>query len=242
MNIKFENDKTKNETIKVLCSSCKNNTNHNVLTSINEIGTEPLGEYYSIDWNTDYEIIQCLGCERISFRNHSTNSENTDYQGRPISTTLIYPKRSKDTIAAKHYFNVPYNLQRIYSETVESYNYGNLTLCGAGVRALVEGVCKENGITEGNVEFKNKDGSTVTQKKTNLQGKINGLHESGKLTLQHSEILHEHRFLGNEAIHELSLPSKEDLYLAIEIVENVFDTLYEIPSKGLELKSKRLKK
>jgi len=44
--------------------------------------------------------------------------------------------------------------------------------------------------------------------------------------------------LGNEAVHELSLPSKEDLNLAIEIVENVFDTLYEIPSKGMQLKSK----
>ena len=242
MKVEFENDKTKDKIIKVLCSSCKNNTKHQVLTSINEKGTEPWRDYDSFDWVTDYEIIQCLGCERVSFRNYSINSENTDYEGRPIPTVLIYPKRSNDTLAAKQYFNVPYNLQRIYSETIESYNYGSLTLCGAGVRALVEGLCQENGITGGNVEFKKKDGSIGKQLRTNLQGKINGLHESGKLTSQYAEILHEHRFLGNEAVHELSIPSKEDLNLAIEIVENVFDTLYEIPSKGQQLKRKRLKK
>ena len=240
MKVTFENDKTKDKTTKVLCSSCKNNTKHLVLTSINEKGTEPWDEYYSFQWNTDYEIIQCLGCETVSFRSYSINSENSDHEGRAIETILLYPKRSKNTLAVKNYMNVPYNLQRIYRETIDSYNYGNLTLCGAGVRALVEGLCQENGIKGGNVEITKKDGSTVTLRKTNLQGKINGLHESGKLTSQNSDILHEHRFLGNEAVHELSSPSKEDLGLAIEIVENVFDTLYEIPNKGLRLKSKRL--
>ena len=53
------------------------------------------------------------------------------------------------------------------------------------------------------------------------------------------DILHEHRFLCNEAIHELKTPSKEDLRLAIEIVENVFETLYGIPKKGMKLKKNR---
>ncbi|MUU78462.1 DUF4145 domain-containing protein [Winogradskyella endarachnes] len=242
MKVEFENDKTKDKIEKVLCTSCENTTKHKVLTSINEKGTEPWGNYASFDWNTDYEIIQCLGCDTVSFRYYSINSENTDHEYRPIPTIRIYPKRGKDTLTTKHYFNVPYNLQRIYSETIDSYNNGNLTLCGAGVRALVEGLCQENGITGGNVEIIKKDGSKDKKLRTNLQGKINGLHESGKLTAQYADILHEHRFLGNEAVHELSLPSKEDLNLAIEIVENVFDTLYEIPSKGMKLKSKRLKK
>jgi hypothetical protein len=242
MKIEFEKDKTKDKIEKVLCTSCENTTKHVVLTSINEKGTEPWGDYHSFDWNTDYEIIQCLGCDSISFRNHSIDSENTDYECTPIPTIRIYPKRSNDTLAIKNYFNVPYNLKRIYSETIDSYNNGNLTLCGAGVRALVEGLCQENGIDSGYVEVTKKDGSIEKKLIKNLQGKINGLHESGKLTAQHAEILHEHRFLGNEAVHELSLPSTKNLNLAIEIVENVFDTLYEIPSKGMQLKSKRLKK
>lgn len=238
----FDNDLTKNEPLKILCSYCKTNTKHIVMTSINERATEYWDEYQDIVWITDYEIIQCLGCETISFRSHEINSENEDQEGRLITTILIYPKRSKYLLVKKNYLNLPINLERIYSETIDCFNRGNYILSGAGVRGLVEGLCLENGITEGNVENIKKDGSIGIKIKKDLQGKINGLHESGKLTAQGADILHEHRFLGNEAVHELTSPSKEDLSLAIEIVENVFETLYEIPSKGLKLKNKRLNK
>ncbi len=241
MKVIFELNKTLYKSVKVLCSSCKNITKHLVLTSVNEKGSDPWEEDYSFDWKTDYEIIQCLGCETVSFRSESSNSEDYEPDDSPSKTILLYPKRSTETLAVKKYMNVPFNLQRIYWETLDSFNYGNYTLCGAGVRALVEGLCKENGIEDGNVEIRKSDGTIEFQRKTNLQGKINGLHESGKLTEQNANILHEHRFLGNDAIHELSIPSKEDLELAIEIVENVFDTLYETPSKGQRLKSKRLR-
>jgi hypothetical protein len=75
-----------------------------------------------------------------------------------------------------------------------------------------------------------------------LQGKINGLHEKGKLTKEHAEILHEHRYLGNTSIHDLAAPSKEELSLALEIIEHVFDTIYEIPEKAIQLRHKRLRK
>ncbi len=240
MNINFKLNESNNKTLKVLCSSCSNITKHIVLTSISENGFEEWTEYHVFHWKTDYEIIQCLGCESVSFRSYSVNSEHDDYEGRQIPTVRLYPQRSNDTLSLKSFMNVPFNLQRIYSETIETYNYENLTLCGAGIRALVEGLCIENGISGGDVATLKHDGSTEIKRRTNLQGKINGLYESGKLTSEYAEILHEHRFLGNEAIHELATPSKEDLKLAIEIVENVFETLYEIPNKGLKLKRKRL--
>ena len=81
MGLTFETDKTKDKTFKILCSSCKNNTKHKVLTSINEKGSEPWDEYYSFQWDTDYEIIQCLGCETVSFRSYSINSEHDDHEG-----------------------------------------------------------------------------------------------------------------------------------------------------------------
>jgi len=75
-----------------------------------------------------------------------------------------------------------------------------------------------------------------------LPGKINGLHEKGFLTIQHADFLHEHRALGNSAVHELKTPSKEELGLAIEILESAFDTIYELPHKGLRLQKKRQQK
>ncbi len=227
----------------ILCQTCKITTKHKVLTSVNEYGKEPMGYGDFYQWNNDYEIVQCLGCETVSFRSDHSNSEDYDPEdGEYYINELLYPKRTKDTWVTKDFFNVPPNLKRIYRETIDSYNNDNLTLCGAGIRALVEGLCNENGIIDGEIEQTKKDGTIIKVRSKNLQAKINGLHEKGKITEANAEILHEHRFLGNTAVHELSIPHKEDLLLAIEIIENVFDNLYEIPEKAMQLKYKRLRK
>ena len=49
-------------------------------------------------------------------------------------------------------------------------------------------------------------------------------------------MLHQHRYLGNEAVHELKAPSSDELRLAIEIIEHVVEQLYEIPQKAVALK------
>ena len=58
------------------------------------------------------------------------------------------------------------------------------------------------------------------------------------MTASNAEILHQHRFLGNKAVHELEQPSREELRLAIEIIEHTFETVYSIPQKGRALKAK----
>jgi hypothetical protein len=48
--------------------------------------------------------------------------------------------------------------------------------------------------------------------------------------------------MGNDAIHELSRPSEDDLHVAIEIVEHTLESLYEIPEKAEALRANRAKK
>jgi hypothetical protein len=242
MSSKTEFNQTKDNIVQVLCITCKNQNRHKVLTSLDCSGSEPMGHDNTFEWDSHYQIIECQGCGSISFRDASSNSEDFDFEDGYYIAELIYPKRTSDTWNTKDFYNVPQNLKRIYRETIDCYNNDCLTLCGAGIRALVEGLCKENNILDGEVEKPKADGSFDKKRTKDLQGKINGLYEKGKLTKESAEILHEHRFLGNSTLHELSLPSKEELSLAIEIVENVLDTLYEIPHKASQLKSKRLKR
>ena len=236
---KTELNKSDGNLVQVICLTCKNKNRHKVLTSVDVNGNEEweYGERYY--WNSNFQIIECQGCGSISFRSEHSNSEEHDENGT-IVNELIYPKRTTDTWNSKDFFNIPYNLRRIYRETIDCYNNENLTLCGAGVRALVEGLCIENGISDGEIDTPGPGGTIIKKRVDSLQGKINGLHEKGKLTKENAEILHEHRFLGNTAVHELSAPSKGELSLALEIVEHVFDNLYEIPIKGMELQHKRL--
>lgn len=107
---------------------------------------------------------------------------------------------------------------------LDCFNNANYILCAAGIRAIIEGICIDNDINKGN-----------------LYSKIDELNKKGILTTQHSEILHNHRCIDNSAIHELAIPSKEELSLAIEILEHTLENIYELEFKAhrLNLLSKK---
>lgn len=226
--------KLKNTSVKVACDVCNRENKHLILQAVRKDGSEVVDRQYSVEWFDDYQIIQCQGCETISFRILSWCSECVDYDCNGTSETL-YPKRAIECLPLKTFHNTPRVISRIYREIIDSYNNEIYTLCAAGLRAIVEGICANQGIEDGPVEVEKNDGSKIIQRKKDLQGKISGLHEKGILTQKSSEILHEHRFLGNEAVHELHQPSSEELTLAIEIIEHTIESLYEIPKKAISL-------
>ncbi len=234
-----ELNKTQGHRVQVLCRKCKRLTNHVVLVAAESRGFVPWGPDDGLSWSNNHEIIQCQGCDDISFRYQSSNSEDCDEHGETNVEEVIFPRRTLETVGEKVHLSVPSNLRRIYRETVDCYNNDDLSLCGAGVRALVEGICTENGITDGPVEETRADGSTARSRASNLKGKINGLFERGVLTRPNADVLHEHRYLGNEAMHDLARPSKKELSIAISIVEHVFESIYEIPAKGSLLRRAR---
>lgn len=234
-------DKSVGEILQVNCITCKNTTRHKVLTSVDASGNELLGGDEYIYWDSNYQIIECQGCEDISFRSTHSNSEEYGPDG-PIKDILLYPSRTDNLRNARDLLNIPFVLERFYFETINCFNSGNLTLCGAGVRALVEGICNEQGVKKGEAEITKKGGKKEVERVGSLEGKINGLFEKGILTKRNADILHEHRYLGNTSIHTLSAPTKVELILAIDIIEHIFETLYEIPGKAMELKYRRLKK
>jgi len=231
----IQTNPNKDEIIKANCRKCKNYTNHKIVQSTQVYEKWPMTNSDEEYWNDDsYEIISCLGCETFSFRHHHVNSEDHDMDGF-ISTIKFYPKRQYDHIDAKHYYPAPKTIQNIYKETIQCYNQQSIILAAAGVRAIVECICNVYKITDGPVV--GKDGQT--RRKNNLQGKINGLAESGHLTESDSIILHELRFLGNDAIHEIEVPNKQSIKYAIEIIENVLNSLYMNPQKQRMIENKR---
>jgi hypothetical protein len=213
---KIEENKTKGESLRIHCSKCNGKTKHLILQSLKTSCSELINRQFSVEWVDNYEIVQCQGCEIITFRHLNWFSEDPD-----CLTERLYPKRSENSHSTKVYLNAPVSLRRIYRETIECFNNEIYTLCAAGLRSIVEGICKDQGIKDGPITVTESDGSSKTVRKKNLHGKISGLCEKGVLTKNNSDILHELRFLGNEAVHELSQPSPEELTLAIEIIGTV---------------------
>jgi len=227
---------TRGQILKLFCPDCKRETHHSVVQSVDMRGREDFDDDFWIAWESTYQIVECLGCSYVSFRSESSNSENTDpYTGKDIVTERLYPARSKNFLPIKDFWNIPLNLRRIYREVIESFNNELYTLCAGGLRSIIEGICTDQHIKDGPVDVKTKDGSIKTERRKNIEGKIAGLCEKGILTKRNADILHEHRFLGNEALHELTQPSRDELALAIQIIEHTLDHIYELPDKAAEL-------
>ena len=182
-----------------------------------EYGAVQYGKFLSmVDWKTDYQIVQCLGCENISFREVSTDSENV-YQIAPdewedVITEKIFPnpEESRDGLEDRNI--LPSSLKRIYEETLNTLNSGQAVLSGIGIRAIVETVCKD----------KNAIGS-------NLFDKINNLVTQGVLTPAGANILHKLRTLGNDAAHEVKPHTNTQLGLAFDVIDHLLQGVYILP-------------
>lgn len=224
--------------IKCYCNNCHVQSKHIVISDYYENGRE-LGEY-GTSWKNDYQIIKCENCDRISFRLNGWFSEYCDYfsGGDDGSFEELYPESNENLRLEKDFKSLPYSLSDIYSEVIKSFNQHIYILCAVGIRALLEGICKENKVCQGEVPDKNG----VKHIRRNLEGKIYGMLQLGIINKQEFNALHELRFLGNSAVHQLEVPSVYDINIALDIIEHLMDDIYEIPLKSQKLTIRRRKK
>lgn len=204
---------------KFLCKECCKETRHIIVASYLQVVSESvLGGKHSVDWSVQNQIVQCQGCESVSFRVVSTCSEEWDHDPETGEAYLnesvkFYPGRTQG-IRRLDSFLLPHPVQVIYEETILAIENEQNVLAGIGVRALVETVCKHNEVT-GN----------------DLYQKINSLRDKAIVTPKGAETLHRIRVLGNEAAHEVKSHNKQQLTLALEIIEHMLDGTYIIPKK-----------
>jgi len=218
MSKKIVLDKTRKQVREVVCNRCDNQTNHIVCSSL------------ELSWGNDdiqgvdvYEIIRCSGCDSVSFRIGSSNSDDfeqdDDGNYSHPETEEIYPSRLMGRTALEEIYSLPDKVRLIYRETHIALCTKLKILAGVGIRALVEAVCLEE-----------------TASGRTLEEKINDLVIKEILTKKNALILHKTRLLGNIATHEAKAPSDTELDVAFDIVENLLETVYIIPKKAERLK------
>ena len=203
--------------VKALCGECKKVTNHNVLADHGIGGDE------DIRWWQHYQIIQCMGCDDISFRITSACEEDFDpYTGQLQEAETLYPDRIAGRDPMPGYEEFPVKTKRVYLETLKALNSQIPLLAAIGLRALIESICLEQ----------------KTKSKTLAKG-IDELAEKGLLSAKQAEFLHNHRFMGNEAAHGIVAPKPEHLVAALDIAETLLKTIYVLPDIADQLKPKK---
>jgi hypothetical protein len=176
-----------------------------------------------------YGIIECVGCNMLRFRHVSWSSAGPfDDDNEPLSEVAIYPapadRRSANSLSPRFSTDdpIPEQVLAIYNETIQARNAGAPTLAGAGLRAIVEALCINQKVTGGN-----------------LAHKIDQLVTKGLLATPQADALHEERFLGNSALHEIEAPSKAEIEDGLQIVETLLHTIFVLPEHAARMKAKR---
>jgi Domain of unknown function (DUF4145) len=212
----------------VTCASCGHrSTKHRVLyekenNMLDEDGEEPYAEYH--------RLVECMGCETIKyvtstvdfFDPESKESGLKVYPDAPSTLQRPLAISMDEAIGDDGKALIPESVWKMYKETINALNAGSRTLAAGGLRAMVEGICLNNAI-----------------KGRNLQEKIDELAMQNLLTKTQAELLHEERYLGNAALHELATPSNQDIEDGLGIVEGLINTIYILPSKAKRLKERR---
>jgi hypothetical protein len=225
------NEERIGKVIEVLCAVCKVKTKHTVKGSCKTHFTDDEND---ISAGGTHDLLTCNGCGHVTYREDFWFSEEPGER-----RVTLYPPRGDQAFARvpREFHHLPWGgpLESVYRQTVSAFANQLMTLAGAGVRLLIEGVCKDRGVVDGEVIDKNG----LRKRRDSLEGKINGLVEHGFIGRKQADTLHEIRFLGNDAAHELDQPSQKVVAVAIDIVEHILDQVYDQPEKAKALAARK---
>ena len=207
--------------LKCLCLVCKIPTNHTVLHNLGINKTQ-----FPLD-SAKMQIVECAGCESKSFRMVYTsplNGFNADGSGY-LEKEFLFPRRNMLRNPIDIHW-LPVDIRNVYLEVLNALQNEIYILSSAGIRAIVEGICINKRAPHRNL-FRN----------------ILWLQEEGFITEAQANALHTQRFLGNEAVHQLSKPTEDEFIAALDIVEAVLASIYILPKRKAfqELKSRQRK-
>lgn len=190
------------------CQKCNRSTKHNILGQKNIENKE---FYYHHE--TKYYLLECNGCESISFRKEFYDYDSV-YQVGPDEYEYdkeieVFPHKIDGHNEIKFFNYVPNIVENIYKESLLSIQEGAFTLAGLGLRATIEAICNHKEIIG-----------------KNLQVRINNMHKKGLISKADADRLHAIRFMGNDAAHEIKKAKKQSVLVALKIIEHIILSVY----------------
>lgn len=219
----------------IFCNTCKVETKHNLISvhsryvSGDQIQHFELSEWAeSPDFNEmgscntvyQYQLWACRGCDTATLQESCTHrmliNENDNRKSFWIYT--FHPKRAAEQRVSKNFVSLPPNLWIIYYEIIDSFNSQAEILTAIGLRALLEGICIDKGITD--------------KAAWGLQAKLKALDQGQHLPSSVVKGLEGFKFIGDEAAHKLERPGMRNLSIAIDVMEDLLGFLYSLDAKA----------
>lgn len=204
--------------LRVPCPTCHRETTHSIVRSAEYESSESEGDF-SIDWWDEFQLVECKGCQTLSFRHAHRNTENDDHdpdtgEAFLVEQVALYPKRDVSRPEMDDVMALPWPIQGLYTEVLQALRNQMPVLASIGIRAIVESMCKDIGATG-----------------HNLEKKIDDLAVKGLVSRGEADTLHSLRLLGNQAAHEVKPHPTRDLEVAMDVIEHALSGIYVIPQR-----------
>lgn len=204
---------SKQEIVRSSCSSCQQNTKHEVLCVHESRGDD--------DYNflAQHMVVECRGCGKVSFRYRYQDFEHafpiSDDEWDVPEEIETYPKVLHSHRELDGIHRVPDLVSSVYEETLTAIREGAGILAGLGLRGTIEAICNEQNINGRNLEVR-----------------ISKLATQGLISQKDSERLHAIRFLGNDAAHEIIKPNKRQISAALKIIDHLIVSVYILEAEA----------
>ena len=205
------------KTVKCFCNDCQKDTNHQVLTDY-EVPNNEESDYWC---ELHYQVVQCMGCDNIELRTefvdlengHYTDSDGMEYE--PEITDEIFPKRIPEVFNSGEKDCIPKNIIGLYNEVEKAIVYDLKLLAGIGLRMLVESIANDLKIAGGD-----------------LMSRITKMKEERLISESECTMLHQIRFLGNDATHDMTAPEIKSINFALSVIESLIRAKYIQPEQA----------
>ena len=207
-----------NEKLWANCRTCSRQTRHTVL--LKKVVEDAVPFYRDRD---TWQIVRCDGCLSVGFRHlyedFEIPIEDDEGETHPSTKLQQYPRSLLNHRRLPTTY-LPRLIRRIYEQTLSAYGEDAHVLTSIGLRATIEAICTELNVA----------GPT-------LEKRIDKLFKEGHVSNADKKRLHAIRFLGNDAAHQIIEPSEQDIRVALEIVENLLNSVFILEQRAQTLDS-----
>lgn len=204
------------------CNKCYKETKHDVLFVKREKGTEKFDQGFSVDWGIAWTLLQCRGCETVSLKRESWNSEDYDEQMSYNITASYFPPRSFREIPSwVNESKIPDEVEGLLRELYIALQSGCRAASAMLMRAVFERVMIR----------KVGDHGTFSKNLAEFEklGFI-GKKQAGLITAMLEA--------GHASIHRAFVPELKDLVTLLDILEGTLATIYVHAPQAAAIKRK----
>jgi hypothetical protein len=205
---------------KTHCNQCGGERQHDVLW------TQSV-KYVEHNWTegADHYVVQCRGCEWISYQVSWWHSDLRDEDNQVLLDVKSYPPR---TVRKKPHWHSDFLLEMAFKddhflhlldEIYVALQNDSLRLAAMGIRALLESImiekCGDQGTFKANLNEFQKLGHISFTQRTAVEPVIEA---------------------GHAATHRSFKPEQSDALIALDITENIIESIYVAGQKAGKLK------